>query len=809
MHKFKSAKPVYECCYATCLTFALTLLMTTNCFVTSTLLSHKTLEDNLDVVNDDQFGPVDQYHLSSKLDSQQQQQRLASALLGASSLTAPQASGQVSSDCEPIQNPMCSHMAYKSTRMPNFYQDSNQILASERALILQELVNTRCNPHIQIYVCELLFPVCLEDKEAMKRFDIYPCRSFCRRLQQDCGHEIKRLVDRLGLASREMIKNTFGCSLLPFEANGRGNELEQQQNRNFQDSSSPGDPRQMEELVNGPCHEISEITSTPNKDDHNNRTTTTTSQGKLDSMYQPFKPDQPQVPPLDQDQPFYENVMNVLSPNPNSQMINQQNDNHNINNHHNNSNNRPNNNQHIKQQQSWYGDLNQMLQTSLRFVAKYSELLTVLLIVCLVLVLTSGRLYKLRDYLKLRSSHSSSSSNNSSQSSSYRNQLKNHHLNQSKQLISNGFGSSIVVPNHNHNNGLSYKTPISPSSSSRSLVLIAASNGATSHQLLKHQQQHQHENLISNGLPIDAPENLHSKNLIQGLASQKTLINLNSTPSTNPKTTTTHQTICGTLDGSSVRSNARQQAYNRELIMDKLRNNNNIHTTDGSLDRKHLFNTLDSNHSSCGGGGGSSSAANHYDVVYSNDDQLDKWRSLNSNLQEQMFSNIILSSPSHQVLLIDPPTINPSQSSSMNMATNGAENFHLNQRQTYRGISDLSHHQIRQNQQQFNNNVNQQHAVAFQANQYATPEGGTRASNTNQAPYSHQRSSGIQRHHHQQTRSSKRRCGGGAQASLSSGGSSMGVDSDSMMSNPLAGTNSSGFGSSSTPISSQSVRRAN
>lgn len=141
------------------------------------------------------------------------------------------------SQCEPINVPLCGRMPYRSTRMPNFFHDADQLEASQRADYLAELIGTQCSKHLHAYVCELLTPVCLDkSQEAMARFEVYPCRSYCRRVRKDCEHHFGRL--REASPSRAIVSSImsmFNCSQLPYEFNG-GTEAQQ----------------------SGPCHESPE-----------------------------------------------------------------------------------------------------------------------------------------------------------------------------------------------------------------------------------------------------------------------------------------------------------------------------------------------------------------------------------------------------------------------------------------------------------------------------------------------------------------------------------------------------------------------
>lgn len=119
--------------------------------------------------------------------------------------------------CETITIPHCKHMMYNKTRMPNFFDDFNQIEAHTRAQSYLRLIESSCNPSISTYMCQLIAPVCLEqDLDTMDRFKIYPCRTFCRRMRLDCAKEISVLNKLL----RNHLAPAFNCDRLPYESNG-------------------------------------------------------------------------------------------------------------------------------------------------------------------------------------------------------------------------------------------------------------------------------------------------------------------------------------------------------------------------------------------------------------------------------------------------------------------------------------------------------------------------------------------------------------------------------------------------------------
>lgn len=108
--------------------------------------------------------------------------------------------------------------------MPNFFRDTNQVEASERPELFKRLLASQCSPHLHLYICELLAPVCPESPDAARRFQVYPCKSFCRRLRQDCAYLIDKndYVENFVEPGIDIIQAAFACDQLPYESNGGG-----------------------------------------------------------------------------------------------------------------------------------------------------------------------------------------------------------------------------------------------------------------------------------------------------------------------------------------------------------------------------------------------------------------------------------------------------------------------------------------------------------------------------------------------------------------------------------------------------------
>ena len=475
------------------------------------------------------------------------------ALLDAMGPIAAQTSGV---QCEPITIGLCAQMAYRSTRMPNFFRDSSQIEASDRAPQYRDLVSSKCSPHIHAYICELLTPVCLEDsREAMKRFEIYPCRSFCRKVKRDCEDELLRLNERLFSQGSSLLLPGFACDQLPFESNGGNGTLR------------------------GPCHETPEVSNQQQQQQQATRTNYRPYQPALDSNIPPFITDTSRLDASNlkpnlaaetdgfQQQTTLESQPNVKLSSNQSHELAPDKTKHQL--------------KHQQQTSTVASQLNHLVQSFLLALSRYSNVLSIATVICLLIVLNAKRLRRLKTYLRFSPSSSTCSGHQ----------------------IHGGY----LQPSAKHHS-------VSPSSSSRSLMLIASSNKqAPSHHLIP--------------ASIDTTE--PSQKLLHGL-NQKTLINVN-----------------GTLE--------RQQQHNRYLIMQSGSKQRVQAPFPQHSDKQQLFGTLDSQ-----------SSSNQYDYIQVGGDQASfSERAGQHNFrarqqqqqqqQQQLYSNILLSSPSHQVLLLNNP----------------------------------------------------------------------------------------------------------------------------------------------------------
>nr|XP_060639399.1 secreted frizzled-related protein 4 [Anolis sagrei ordinatus] len=93
------------------------------------------------------------------------------------------------SPCEPVRIPMCRHMPWNLTRMPNHLHHSTQanaVLAIEQ---YQELVAQGCSPVLGFFLCAMFAPLCAPE---FLHEPIKPCRSLCERARDGCQPLLRR-----------------------------------------------------------------------------------------------------------------------------------------------------------------------------------------------------------------------------------------------------------------------------------------------------------------------------------------------------------------------------------------------------------------------------------------------------------------------------------------------------------------------------------------------------------------------------------------------------------------------------------------
>ncbi|XP_075218985.1 secreted frizzled-related protein 5-like isoform X2 [Lycorma delicatula] len=79
---------------------------------------------------------------------------------------------------------LCHNIGYNKMRLPNLLDHDTMAEVSQQAVSWVPLLNVRCHPDTQLFLCSLFSPVCLDRP-------IYPCRSLCNKVKQGCEGRMK------------------------------------------------------------------------------------------------------------------------------------------------------------------------------------------------------------------------------------------------------------------------------------------------------------------------------------------------------------------------------------------------------------------------------------------------------------------------------------------------------------------------------------------------------------------------------------------------------------------------------------------
>lgn len=102
----------------------------------------------------------------------------------------------------PANMTLCRGTGYDEMRLPNLLDHENLEKVSEQAASWVPLLNIRCHPDTQVFLCSLFAPVCLDHP-------IWPCRSLCQAIQSGC----EPLMLRYGFPWPEMLR----CDKFPVD----------------------------------------------------------------------------------------------------------------------------------------------------------------------------------------------------------------------------------------------------------------------------------------------------------------------------------------------------------------------------------------------------------------------------------------------------------------------------------------------------------------------------------------------------------------------------------------------------------------
>lgn len=84
--------------------------------------------------------------------------------------------------CTPFQIEFCLQLPYNFTTFPNAMGHTNVEEAKYDIEKFKEIVDSKCYTLSYEFVCQLLQPVCFQQKM------ILPCRDFCLEFMEDCGN---------------------------------------------------------------------------------------------------------------------------------------------------------------------------------------------------------------------------------------------------------------------------------------------------------------------------------------------------------------------------------------------------------------------------------------------------------------------------------------------------------------------------------------------------------------------------------------------------------------------------------------------
>lgn len=79
----------------------------------------------------------------------------------------------------PSNMTLCQNIGYTKMRLPNLVDHDTLHEVSQQSMSWIPLLNIKCHPDTQLFLCSLFSPVCLERP-------IYPCRSLCLGVRQGC-----------------------------------------------------------------------------------------------------------------------------------------------------------------------------------------------------------------------------------------------------------------------------------------------------------------------------------------------------------------------------------------------------------------------------------------------------------------------------------------------------------------------------------------------------------------------------------------------------------------------------------------------
>lgn len=87
--------------------------------------------------------------------------------------------------CEEIQISFCRDLPYNQTILPNVFNHQSQDIARSHLRVYEPLIKLKCSPYLQLFLCTLYAPICLNNKEPVP-----PCRNLCLSAKNGCEEHI-------------------------------------------------------------------------------------------------------------------------------------------------------------------------------------------------------------------------------------------------------------------------------------------------------------------------------------------------------------------------------------------------------------------------------------------------------------------------------------------------------------------------------------------------------------------------------------------------------------------------------------------
>lgn len=91
--------------------------------------------------------------------------------------------------CEKITTPLCQHLGYNTTMMPNFMGHEDQRDAALGLHVYKDLLNHNCSSFLRLFVCSVFIPLCSEHVPRA----IPACRGLCEEVKKDCISTLQQI----------------------------------------------------------------------------------------------------------------------------------------------------------------------------------------------------------------------------------------------------------------------------------------------------------------------------------------------------------------------------------------------------------------------------------------------------------------------------------------------------------------------------------------------------------------------------------------------------------------------------------------